>query len=135
MLFRSANVMTDGLHTDAWCRSSTRWPVVALQAHSAPLDVLFYYGESFPSAFRKGAFITLHGSWDRTVPTGYKVVHVAVGEDGMPSSPPTTILVGQVPAASGFRPVGLTVLPSGVLLVSSDTGNSSVIALGYSPSM
>ncbi|CAG8581240.1 427_t:CDS:1 [Paraglomus occultum] len=76
--------MNDGIHTDAWCRNvfHNRPPVLALPAHSAPLGITFYDGDncggaqSFDCSMKGDAFIAFHGSWDRKVPTGFKVVHV-----------------------------------------------------------
>lgn len=45
-----------------------------MQAHSAPLDLLFYAGGSFPNDVIVSLFVTFHGSWERSPVTGYKVV-------------------------------------------------------------
>jgi glucose/arabinose dehydrogenase len=126
----------DGVHSDAWCRdpANVTRPAFALQAHSAPLDISFYQGHSFPSAFVGGAFITFHGSWNRTVPTGYRVVYLGMAASGMPSGAPIPILSAAGPGQSwSNRPVSLTVLPNGVLLVSNDYGVGNVLAIGYQP--
>jgi len=54
-----------------------------MQAHSAPLGLAFYTGEQFPQEYRGDLFIAFHGSWNRSVPTGYKVVRVRF-RDGRP---------------------------------------------------
>ena len=46
-----------------------------IQAHSAPLGVSFLQGTNFPAAYRNGAVVALHGSWNRTRHTGYKIVY------------------------------------------------------------
>ena len=51
-------------------------PDVLVQAHSAPLNMIFYDGEQFPEAYRGDAFVAFHGSWNRAKRTGYKVVRV-----------------------------------------------------------
>src|SRR5690606_15968402 len=51
-------------------------PVVEMQAHSAPLGLTFYDGEMFPEEYRGDLFIAFHGSWNRSVPTGYSVVRL-----------------------------------------------------------
>ncbi len=51
-------------------------PDVLFQAHSAPLGITFYDGKSFPAAYRGDAFVALHGSWNRSRRTGYKVVRL-----------------------------------------------------------
>lgn len=58
-------------------------PVVEIQAHSAPLGLTFYDGSMFPEDFKGDLFVAYHGSWNRTVPTGYKVVRVRI-KDGKP---------------------------------------------------
>lgn len=58
-------------------------PAVELQAHSAPLGLTFYEGAMFPDDYKGDLFIAYHGSWNRTVPTGYKVVRVSM-KDGKP---------------------------------------------------
>jgi glucose/arabinose dehydrogenase len=53
-------------------------PVVEMQAHSAPLGLTFYTGQQFPEEYRGDLFVAFHGSWNRTVPTGYKVVRIPI---------------------------------------------------------
>jgi glucose/arabinose dehydrogenase len=50
--------------------------LVDLQAHSAPLGLAFYSGNSFPMEYRGNLFVAYHGSWNRKVPTGYKIVSI-----------------------------------------------------------
>jgi glucose/arabinose dehydrogenase len=98
-------------------------PAIAFQAHSAPLGMAFYTGTQFPAAYRGGAFVAYHGSWNRTVPTGYKVVFVRQ-EHGHPVAV-DDFLAGFRPdpnAPPWARPVDVLVLPDGSLLVSDDTG-------------
>jgi glucose/arabinose dehydrogenase len=99
-------------------------PVATVQAHSAPLGLAFYTGTQFPGEYRGDAFMTLHGSWNRTVPTGAKVVRVKVDSTGRHATGVEDFVVGwQLPDGSRWgRPVGLLVLPDGSLLVSDDTG-------------
>jgi glucose/arabinose dehydrogenase len=96
-------------------------PVVELQAHSAPLGIAFYDSEQFPPEYRVNAFIAYHGSWDRTTPTGYKVVRVPVEGDQAASSVQdfATGWLQQDGSARG-RPVGVTVGADGSLFVSDD---------------
>lgn len=125
-----------GARDDAWCRDTANVvrPVLSMQAHAAPLDLLFYPGGSFPSAYTGDLFVTFHGSWNREEPTGYKVMHIPFGEDGAPSGEPVPFLeysgTGDMGAGWPHRPVGLTVLPNGVLLVTSDASDR-VLAIGY----
>jgi glucose/arabinose dehydrogenase len=129
--------MTDGTHTDAWCRNAANVvrPVLVMQAHSAPLDIKFYQGSAFPRNMAGSALVTYHGSWDRTPATGYKVVSIPFGTDGMPSSAPVSLLEysGAGDAGGGWphRPVGLEIGLDGRVFVTSDD-SGVVIAIGYS---
>ena len=49
-------------------------PDVLLPAHAAALGITFYTGNQFPQRYRNGGFVALHGSWNRSVAAGYKVV-------------------------------------------------------------
>lgn len=97
-------------------------PVVNMQAHSAPLGLAFYTGKAFPEEYRGNLFIAFHGSWNRRVPTGYKVVRLPI-DGSQPKGPVEDFATGwldeQLHTASG-RPVGLAVGPDGALYVSDD---------------
>ena len=99
-------------------------PAITVQAHSAPLGFVFYTATQFPRAYRGAAFMTLHGSWNRSVPTGAKVVRVQMDSGGRRATGVEDFIVGwQRPDGSRWgRPVGLLVLPDGSLLVSDDMG-------------
>ena len=100
-------------------------PDVALPAHNSPLDFAFYTGTQFPAEYRGGAFITLHGTWNRSQRAGYKVVYVPF-QNGRPSGAPKDFLTGWMIAPANKdvwgRPVGVMGLPDGSLLVSDDGG-------------
>lgn len=99
-------------------------PVVDLQAHSAPLGLVFYTGDTFPEEYRGDLFVAYHGSWNRSIPTGYKVVRLPF--DG------TEAGAAVVDFATGWleegnekvtgRPVGLAVGHDGALYISDDEG-------------
>lgn len=99
-------------------------PVVEMQAHSAPLGLAFYSGASYPEAYRGDLFIAFHGSWNRSVPTGYKVVRLPF-EDGEPADAVVDFATGwldhETGEASG-RPVDVLVGGDGALYVSDDKG-------------
>ncbi len=92
-------------------------PDILFQAHSAPLGLAFYTGAAFPASYRNSAIVALHGSWNRSQRTGYKVVRTTSGggyEDlvwGW-STPDGTVW---------GRPVGVTVAGDGSLLISDDS--------------
>jgi glucose/arabinose dehydrogenase len=101
-------------------------PDVLLGPHVAPLECTFYMGKQFPQSYLHGAFIAEHGSWNRSIHSGYQVVFVPF-HNGEPSGPPTSFLNGFDPnprakAVEG-RPVGVAVAKDGSLLVSDDVGN------------
>lgn len=78
------------LHDDAWCAANSMKPATFVQAHSAPLDMLFFERQPkgvLPERWRGGAFITLHGSSYRASPTGYKVVWMPFNASGLPPMP------------------------------------------------
>jgi glucose/arabinose dehydrogenase len=98
-------------------------PDFALQSHSAPLGLSFVQ-QGFAAPFAEGAFIGLHGSWNRDVPVGYKVIFVPFA-NGRPSGPPVDFVSGfQVDGKTMGRPVGVTVDPKGALIVADDLSNT-----------
>ncbi|HET9386012.1 MAG TPA: PQQ-dependent sugar dehydrogenase [Gemmatimonadales bacterium] len=99
-------------------------PAITVQAHSAPLGLAFYTGSQFPAEYRGDAFLTLHGSWNRSVPTGAKVVRIQVDSGGRRATGVDDFITGwqRADGSRWGRPVGLLVLPDGSLLVSDDTG-------------
>ena len=98
-------------------------PDYALQSHSAPLGLSFVQpGSAAP--FAEGAFIGLHGSWNRDPPVGYKVIFVPFAI-GRPSGPPIDFVSGfQADGKTMGRPVGVTVDPRGALIVADDLSNT-----------
>ncbi|WP_129793306.1 sorbosone dehydrogenase family protein [Sphingosinicella sp. CPCC 101087] len=100
-------------------------PDFALGNHVAPLGLAFSRGARLGPAFASGAFIGLHGSWNRRPRSGYKVVFVPfVG--GRPSGMPVDVLTGFLSdegEAMG-RPVGVQIARDGSLLVADDVGDS-----------
>ncbi|KAG6543065.1 hypothetical protein Mapa_015561 [Marchantia paleacea] len=166
--------LINGTITDGWCRngSNNRPPETLMQAHSAPLGVTFFSGANcggrysasdirgnetlyaFSCEYAGDAFVALHGSWNRDVAVGYKVVRIKIN--------PTTVLpvagseavqdiFGQISpestcgiSASGvcIRPVDLKFTRGGALLVTADASgeiyrivqSSTVVAPSPSPS-
>ncbi|MET0815179.1 MAG: sorbosone dehydrogenase family protein [Pseudoxanthomonas sp.] len=100
-------------------------PDYALGSHVAPLGLAFYTGDALPPRFRNGAFIGLHGSWNRKPLSGYKVVFVPFNE-GAPSGPLETVLDGFVndKGDAQGRPVGVAQDRAGALLIADDVGNT-----------
>ena len=102
-------------------------PDVPEQSHSASLEMTFYTAASgvaaFPAEYRGDAFVALHGSWNRSSRTGYKVVRARL-KDGVPTGEYDDFLVGFVVDNRSVwgRPVGVAVARDGALLVSDDGG-------------
>jgi glucose/arabinose dehydrogenase len=61
-------------------------PDVLMQAHSAPLQMVFYQRDNFPAEYKGSAYATMHGSWNRDKRTGYKVraLAIAVNDQKLP---------------------------------------------------
>jgi glucose/arabinose dehydrogenase len=97
----------------------------SLSSHVAPLGLVFESDSGFPAAYRGGAFIGEHGSWDREKPNGYQVAFVPFA-DGKPNGPAKTFVGGFIDRDGKVhgRPVGVAFDPSGALLVADDTGNA-----------
>ena len=104
-------------------------PDVLIPAHSAALGITFYDGNQFPQRYRNGGFVALHGSWNRSVANGYKVVFFPMN-NGQPG--PIEDFVSGMLSSNGEngsaieawgRPVGVTVARDGSLLVSDDGSN------------
>ncbi|GAA4466247.1 sorbosone dehydrogenase family protein [Nibrella saemangeumensis] len=104
----------------------TKLPLLTYEAHSAPLGMVFYTGNNFPAAYRHDAFVAMRGSWNRSKPSGYKVVRLRF-ENGRPAGFEdfvTGFLVDNNQGQFG-RPVGIAVYTDGSLLFSDD--NNGVI--------
>jgi glucose/arabinose dehydrogenase len=95
-------------------------PALTVQAHSAPLGLAFYTGTMFPGEYHNDAFMTYHGSWNRSTPTGAKVVRVRV-QSGQPVSTEDFVTGWQLADGRRWgRPVAVLVAADGALLVSDD---------------
>lgn len=99
--------------------------VPLIPAHQAVLDFEFYTAKQFPADYREGAFLALHGSWNRSKRVGYKIAFIPF-QGGKPSGPARDFLTGWMVAPESRdvwgRPVGLFILPDGSLLISDDGG-------------
>jgi glucose/arabinose dehydrogenase len=106
-------------------------PDVLLQSHTASLQMTFYDGEHFPAQYRGDIFAAQHGSWNRSVRSGYEVVRVPL-EDGKASGVYEDFLTGFLTPTGDVwgRPVGVGVAQDGALLVSDD-GSGSVWRVTY----
>jgi len=120
-------------------------PGLLFQAHSAPIGLAFGDATHFPERYRMGAFVSLHGSWNRSRPTGYAVAFVPFDTAPFDKSKPTgtyeTFVTGfRVTSPAGTatgsaaegdetpkvwgRPSGLAVTADGALLIAEDASGT-----------
>jgi glucose/arabinose dehydrogenase len=111
-------------------------PDVPVQAHSASLELCFYPADAsgpaaFPASYHGDIFAAFHGSWNRALRTGYKVVRVRM-DHGVATGEYDDFLTGFVANDANVwgRPVGLAVAPDGALLMSED-GNGTIWRVAY----
>jgi len=120
--------------------STTEPPALKLDAHVAALGLTFYTGTMFPATYRNAIFVAEHGSWNRTSPSGYRVM---VGNtEGRRVTNYRPFLDGFLPqggagisgrgagAAASGRPVDVLQMPDGSLLISDDSGGR-IIRVSY----
>ena len=103
-----------------------------MQAHSAPLQMVFYQRDNFPAEYNGSAFVTMHGSWNRDKRTGYKVVRLLFDASGKPTGEYEDFMTGFVVSDTQVwgRPVGVAVGNDGSLFVTED-GSSTIWRVTY----
>jgi len=105
-------------------------PTLEIQAHSAPIGLAFYTGTQFPEEYRGSLFVAYRGSWNRTLPTGYKIVRIRF-HDGHPTGAPEDFATGWLEGTSAWgRPVDLVVGRDGALYLS-DQGAGRIYRISY----
>jgi glucose/arabinose dehydrogenase len=99
-------------------------PDYALGSHTASLGLHFYRADALPAAYHNGVFIGQHGSWNRSVHVGYKVIFVPFA-DGRPAGDVQDFLTGFLndEGQAQGRPVGVIADRTGALLVADDVGD------------
>ena len=130
----------DGEHTDQWCRDNTLPPSYALEAHTAPLGLVFYDGRgryAFPPEYYNQLFVAEHGSWNSDRPRGYKVARIGTDEHGETlASTSRDFFAFKGPGAwwttaanttGPIRPVEVRVGPEGEMYVSSDNSGQIIV--------
>jgi glucose/arabinose dehydrogenase len=111
--------------------ATTEPPILTAGAHVAALGFTFYTGTMFPASYRNAVIVAEHGSWNRSSPSGYRVMvgrtdgrrvtsYEAFVDGFLPTGAPGGWAAGR--AAAG-RPVDVLQLPDGSVLISDDTGN------------
>ena len=115
-------------------KSKVLVPDVLLQSHTASLQMTFYDGSQFPAEYKGDIFASEHGSWNRSVRSGYEVVRVPL-KNGKANGIYQDFLTGFLTPNGDVwgRPVGVATAPDGSLLVSDD-GSGSVWRVSYAGS-
>ncbi|MCF2517856.1 sorbosone dehydrogenase family protein [Dyadobacter sp. CY351] len=105
--------------------AKTLVPDVPLGSHTASLGLAFYDKTQFPAKYQNGAFIGQHGSWNSSKLTGYKVVFIPF-KNGKPAGKPEDFLTGFIESEKKVygRPVGVTVMEDGSMLVNDDSAGT-----------
>ena len=123
--------------------ATTEPPALKLGAHVASLGFTFYTGSMFPAHYRNAVIVAEHGSWNRSKPSGYRVM-VAFTDgrrvtgyepflDGFLPGPPDSVPGGWEATRSALgRPVDVLQLPDGSVLISDDTRNR-LLRVSYGP--
>jgi glucose/arabinose dehydrogenase len=107
---------------------ATITPDLLFQAHSSLLDLVFYNADQFPPEYKGSLFVAVKGSWNRSIPTGYKLARVPF-KDGRPEGYYENFATGfwasgEERAEVWGRPAALAVANDGSLLVADDTGGT-----------
>jgi glucose/arabinose dehydrogenase len=124
-------VITDTSFTKLAACDKVTPPTVEIQAHSAPIGLAFYTGTQFPEEYRGSLFVAYRGSWNRTLPTGYKIVRLRF-RDGQPPAV-EDFATGWLEGTSSWgRPVDLVVGRDGALYLS-DQGAGRIYRITYRP--
>ena len=106
-------------------------PDVLMQPHSAPLGLAFNPGGMFPAEWKGDGFVALHGSWNRSLHTGYKIVRVPA-KGGKFTGEYQDFVIGFTAGEENVwgRPVSVTFAPDGSLLFTDD-GNGTIYRVTY----
>lgn len=127
------NRITDPqFHRPERCREMVP-PALEMQAHSAPLGMTFARGPALPSHYQGGVFVAFHGSWNRSVPTGYKLVYIPFA-NGAPAGAAEDFATGwlQPDGSAWGRPVDPVVASDGRLFLTDDR-TGAIYAIRYQP--
>ena len=100
-------------------------PDYALSSHVAALGLVFDTGNGLPAKYSGGAFVGEHGSWNRQILNGYKVVFIPFA-NGKPNGMAEDVVTGFLDndGHARGRPVGLALDKAGALMIADDVGNT-----------
>lgn len=121
------NIHDSDFDTNVYIRNPCMEPFetpahIEMQAHSAPLGIAFVPEEGWSEEYWYNALVAFHGSWNRSTPTGYKVVRVPLNVQGAPTGPIEDFMTGFMQGDGTVigRPVGILAEPGGTLYISDD---------------
>ncbi len=98
-------------------------PIAELGPHVAPLGIAFYDEDIFPAKYKNSLFVALHGSWNRTKKSGYKLVFIQLDDEGNYVSQ-EDFITGWLSSESAWgRPVSPYIMSDGSMLLSDDKHN------------
>ena len=109
---------------------------IELQAHSAPLGIAFIPEEGWPEMYRGDILVAYHGSWNRSVPTGYKIVRFDYNYAKNYLGTETDFMTGFLKDGEALgRPVDILAEPGGTLFVSEDRAGAIYRILYQEPTL
>ncbi|MEK7653949.1 MAG: PQQ-dependent sugar dehydrogenase [Patescibacteria group bacterium] len=119
------NIHDDAFDKNTYIRNPCMEPFEAashidLQAHSAPLGLVFVPEEGWPEEYWYDLLVSYHGSWNRSEPTGYKIVRLKLDSKGKYSGVEDFITGWIKDGAVSGRPVGLLIQPGGTMYITDD---------------
>jgi glucose/arabinose dehydrogenase len=127
-----ASQQPPGTTKGAYC-TMTQAPQLTYTAHAAAIGMTFYTGAMFPAEYQGDAFVAMRGSWNRSAPSGYEIVHVSFNDAGEPESiepfitgwlieegVPDPDNPGETKVGQFGRVAGVAVWTDGSLLISED---------------
>jgi glucose/arabinose dehydrogenase len=116
------NSLADPEYGKGFDCAKTEPPAYTFTAHMAPLGLEFYQKGNLPAKYNNSLFVSFHGSWNRSVPAGYKVVRVILNDKGEIQSHEDFITGWLLPDGSKQgRPVDVQLSPDGDLYLSDDS--------------
>tara|TARA_B100001250_G_scaffold235333_1_gene202123 strand:+ start:2001 stop:3131 length:1131 start_codon:yes stop_codon:yes gene_type:complete len=98
-------------------------PIAELGPHVAPLGMVFYDNNKFPQKYKNSIFVALHGSWNRTKKSGYKIVFIKLDEEGNYMYQEDFITGWLINENAWGRPVSPFIMSDGSMLISDDKSN------------
>lgn len=121
--FKPGKIERTDIPTDC---SQTEPATIEIPAHSAPLGLAFITSNKWPSQWKNNLLVAYHGSWNSSVPVGYKIVRLKVDKKGKISET-ADFITGWLNSSAGSkqakiygRPVDLKFGPDGALYISDD---------------